>query len=205
VGRYQYYVSFIDDFNKFTWIYLLKNHSDVYQVFLDFQQLVERRFDKKIITLQTDWGGEYQKLHSFFNKVGITHHVSCPHTHQQNGSAERKHRHIVEVGLSLLAQASMPLKFWDEAFLTTTYLINRTPNRVLNFSTPLQKLEGGNPNYSFLRVFGCACWSNLRPYNKHKIQFRSKECTFLGYSTMHKGTSVFILKLVVFTSPVMFL
>jgi histone deacetylase 1/2 len=123
----------------------------------------------------------------------------------KNGSAERKHRHIVEVGLPLLAQASMPLKFWDEAFLTTTYLINRTPNRVLNFSTPLQKLEGGNPNYSFLRVFGCACWSNLRPYNKHKIQFRSKECTFLGYSTMHKGTSVFILKLVVFTSPVMFL
>jgi histone deacetylase 1/2 len=123
VGRCQYYVSFIDDFSKFTWIYLLKNRSDVYQVFLDFEQLVERRFDKKIITLQTDWGGEYQKLHSFFNKVGITHHVSCPHTHQKNGSAERKRHHIVEVGPSLLTQASMPLKFWDEAFLTSTILL----------------------------------------------------------------------------------
>jgi histone deacetylase 1/2 len=36
VGKHSYYVSFIDDFSKFTWIYLLKKHSDVYQVFLNF-------------------------------------------------------------------------------------------------------------------------------------------------------------------------
>ena len=88
----------------------------MYDVFLKFQQLVERPFDQKILAVQSDWGGEYQKLNSYFQQIGITHLVSCPHAHQQNGSAERKHRHIVEVGLFLLAQASMPLKFWDEAF-----------------------------------------------------------------------------------------
>jgi histone deacetylase 1/2 len=111
VGKHQYYVSFIDDFSKFTWIYLLKKCSDVYQAFLNFQQYVERKFDRKIVTMQTDWGGEYEKLNSFFQKAGIIHHVSCPHAHQQNGSAERKHRHIFEVGLALLANASMPLKY----------------------------------------------------------------------------------------------
>lgn len=124
-------------------------------------------------SLVTDWGGEYQKLHSFFTKIGISHYVTCPHAHQQNGSAERKHRHIVEVGLALLAHASMPLKFWDEAFYTASYLINRTPSKVINFETPLERLFHQPPNYSFLRVFGCACWPNLRPYNKHKLQFRS--------------------------------
>jgi hypothetical protein len=59
-------------------------------------------------------GGEYQKLNTFFQHIGISHHV-----------AESKHRHIVEVGLALLAHASMPLKFWDETFITATYLINR--------------------------------------------------------------------------------
>ena len=54
VGKHLYYVIFIDDFSKFTWIYLLKNRSDVYQVFLNFQALVERKFDRKIITMQTD-------------------------------------------------------------------------------------------------------------------------------------------------------
>lgn len=79
VGRHKYYVSFIDDYSRFTWIYLLKNKSDVFQVFLNFQKLVEGLFNKKIITLRTDGGGEYQKLSSFFEKVGISHHFSCPH------------------------------------------------------------------------------------------------------------------------------
>jgi histone deacetylase 1/2 len=100
--------------------------------------------------------------------------VSCPHAHQQNGAAERKDRHIIEVGLSLLANASMPLKYWDEAFLAATYLINRTPTKLLQYSTPLETLFHDKPDYSSLRVFGCACWANLRPYNSRKLQFRSK-------------------------------
>jgi hypothetical protein len=187
VGRYKYYVSFIDGFSKFTWIYLLKYKSEFFQKFHEFQKLVERLFDKKIIVVQFDWGGEYEKLNSFFTKVGITHLVSCPHVHQQNGVAERKRRHIVEVGLSLLAHAHMPHKFWDEAFLTATYLINRTPSKIISFETPLKRLFHTKPEYSSLRTFGCACWPNLRPYNNHKLAFRSKECAFLGYSNLHKG------------------
>nr|ABA98728.2 retrotransposon protein, putative, Ty1-copia subclass [Oryza sativa Japonica Group] len=183
----KYYVSFIDDFSKFTWIYLLKNKSEVFSKFHEFQQRVERLFNRKIISMQTDWGGEYEKLHSFFTKIGISHHVSCPYAHQQNGSAERKHRHIVEVGLALLAHASVPLKFWDEAFLAATYLINRLPSKVIQYSAPLERLLDQKPNYSALRTFGCACWPNLRPYNKRKLEFRSKQCVFLGYSNIHKG------------------
>jgi histone deacetylase 1/2 len=110
VGKYKYYVSFIDDFSKFSWIYVLKKKSDVFQVFHNFQQL-ERQFDRKILTMQSDWGGEYEKLNSLFQKIGIEYHVSCHHAHQKNSFAKRKHRHIVEVGLALLANASMPLKF----------------------------------------------------------------------------------------------
>jgi histone deacetylase 1/2 len=181
-------VSFIDDFSKFTWIYQKK--SDVFDVFHNFMKLVERKFDKKIVTVQTDWGGEYEKLNPFFQKLGITHHVSCPHAHQQNGSAERKHRHIVEVGLALLAHASMPLKFWDEAFLTATYLINLMPSKVIDNITPVERLLETTPDYKSLRVFGCACWPNLRPYNSRKLAFRSKQCVFLGYSPRLKVSNV---------------
>lgn len=81
----------------------------------------------------------------------------------------------------------MPLKFWPDAFLSATHLINRTPSRLLSYDTPLFRLFNQQPDYSSLRVFGCACWPNLRPYNTHKLQFRSKQCTFLGYSPFHKG------------------
>jgi transposase InsO family protein len=107
-----YYVSFIDDYSRFIWIYLLHRKSEVFQYFFEFQYLVEHMFNHIIITVQSDWGGgEYERLNSFFCQVGISHHVSCPHTPQQNGVAERKHRHIVEMSLSLLVTASMPLKY----------------------------------------------------------------------------------------------
>jgi len=95
VGRHGYCVSFVDDYSKFTWIYLLHHKSKVFRCFHDFQNMVERQFNRKIRAVQTHLGGEYQSLNSFFTRIGISHHVSCPHAHQQNGSAEHKHRHIV--------------------------------------------------------------------------------------------------------------
>jgi hypothetical protein len=51
VGRYRYYVSFIDDFSKFIWIYLIKHKYDVFHKFQDFQAMVERHFNKKILVV----------------------------------------------------------------------------------------------------------------------------------------------------------
>jgi hypothetical protein len=56
VGRKKYYVSFIDDFSKFVWIYTLKHKSEVFEHFYEFQNLVERLFDQKILSIQMDWG-----------------------------------------------------------------------------------------------------------------------------------------------------
>jgi hypothetical protein len=167
-GHKNYYVSFMDDYSKFTWIYFLHNKSKVSKYFVEFHKLVERRLGRKIIDVQSDWGREYEKLNSF-RSVGITHQVSYPHTHQQNGAAEHKHRHIVEMGLTLLTYASIPLKYWDKAFLAATYLINRTPTKFLSYDTPFNKLFGATPDYSSFRDFGCACWQNLRSYNSHKL------------------------------------
>jgi hypothetical protein len=59
-----------------------------------------------------------------------------PHTHQQQGSIERKHRHVVETGLSLLSHAHMLLRFWDDAFQTACYLINQLIIPVLQNKSP---------------------------------------------------------------------
>lgn len=81
----------------------------------------------------------------------------------------------------------MSLQFWDEAFSTTVYLINRLPTMTLHGVSPLTKLFGVSPNYSMLSIFGCKYFPCLRPYNSHKLDFRSQPCTFLGYSMSHKG------------------
>ena len=61
------------------------------------------------------------------------------------------------------------------------------PSHVINHETPVERLLHTKPDYKSLRVFGCACWPNLRPYNNRKLMFRSKQCVFLGYSAQHKG------------------
>ena len=59
---HKYYVSFIDAYSRFTWLYLLKSKADVFNVFLQFQLHVERLLQHKIINVQSDWVGEYRNL-----------------------------------------------------------------------------------------------------------------------------------------------
>ena len=85
--------------------------SEVVYVVEHFNTMVERQFTTQIKCLQSDWEGEYRKLQPLLHKFGIQFRHPCPHTHQQQGKSERKHHSIVETGLTLLAKASMDLKF----------------------------------------------------------------------------------------------
>jgi hypothetical protein len=58
LGKYMYYVSFIDDFSRNTWIYFLRNKSKVFDRFKDFKALVENQTEKIIKVLRTDNGRE---------------------------------------------------------------------------------------------------------------------------------------------------
>jgi hypothetical protein len=115
--------------------------------------MVERLFNTKIKQIQTDWGGEFRPLNTFFQKHGIIHRISCPHTHQQQGYVERKHRHIIDKSFALLAESHVPKTLWDEACQTSCYLINRLPTPVLQNISPFQKLFNRSPDYNFLRIF----------------------------------------------------
>jgi len=184
---FRYFVIFTDAHTKFIWFYPMVAKSDVFNIFHQFQALIERQFSLKIKSIQTDWGGEYRKLNMYFKTIGIHHRVICPHTHEQNGMVERRHRHIVEIGLTLLGQCHAPLKYWSYAFESSIYLINRMPTPVLNYKSPFECLLKSSPDYAFLRTFGCLCFPFLRPCNTHKLDFRSSACVFLGYSNSHLG------------------
>lgn len=146
------------------------------------QPLVEKSFSRSIKRLYTDNGGEYIALKSHLASAGITHLTTPPHTPEHNDFSERRHRHIVETGLSLLHHASMPISFWPEAFATVVYLISRMPKVNLSNQTSYSKLFGSKPNYDKLRVFGCLCYPWLKPYTNHKLDAKSTPCMFVGYS-----------------------
>nr|BAM42649.1 Polyprotein [Arabidopsis thaliana] len=182
IDNYRYYVIFVDHFTRYTWLYPLKQKSQVKDTFIIFKSLVENRFQTRIGTLYSDNGGEFVVLRDYLSQHGISHFTSPPHTPEHNGLSERKHRHIVEMGLTLLSHASVPKTYWPYAFSVAVYLINRLPTPLLQLQSPFQKLFGQPPNYEKLKVFGCACYPWLRPYNRHKLEDKSKQCAFMGYS-----------------------
>ena len=178
----KYYAIFVDHYTRYTWFYPLQRKSQVCPTFMAFKALVENKFHTKIGTLYSDNGGEYVGLRLFLTSHGISHLNSPPHTPEHNRISERKHRHIVETGLTLLSEAGVPKVYWPYAFATAVYLINCMPSPVIQNVSPFAKLLGHQPNYLKLRVFGCLCFPWLRPYTKTKLDDRSAACVFIGYS-----------------------
>jgi hypothetical protein len=61
LGGYLYYVSFIYDFSRKTWIYFLMIKSYFFDNFKEFQYILENHIDKKIMFLRTNNGGEFME------------------------------------------------------------------------------------------------------------------------------------------------
>ena len=192
MGGCRYFIIFIDDFSRFTWIYLLKNRSEIPQIYINFATMIHTQFSKCIKTFRRDNASEYRdsKLLSFLAKQGTTSEFSCPGTSQQNGRAERKHRHILDSIRAMLFSSSCPERIWGEAALTAVYVINRLPSSVLGNVSPFERLYDTRPHYGFLKVFGCACFVLLQPHEYSKLEPRARLCCFLGYGTEHKGYRV---------------
>jgi hypothetical protein len=57
ISRYVYYVSFIDDYSRKTWIYFLKSKDEVFSKFKEFKSLIENLSERNIKILKSDNGG----------------------------------------------------------------------------------------------------------------------------------------------------
>ena len=117
---------------------VLRKKAEATAVIKEFILMVETQFGKKIKVVRSDNAYELglsKELSMFFKDRGIVHQTSCPHTPQQNGIVERKHRYLLETARAVIFQSSMPLRYWGEGVLFATAIINRLPS---------SKLKGDN-------------------------------------------------------------
>ena len=116
VSGFKWFVTFIDCYTRMTWIYMMKHKSEVLRCFQDFHRMVATQFDSKVRILRTDNGAEYvnKEFAAYLSEEGILHQTICPGTPPQNGVAERKNRHLLEVARSLMFQMNVPKGLWRE-------------------------------------------------------------------------------------------
>jgi hypothetical protein len=189
----RWFISFIDNHTRMTWICLMKCKSEVSSLFKQFHNMVATQYSSAIQVLRSDNGGEFvkQELKQYLINHGIVHQTTCPYTPQQNGVAERKNRQLLEVVRASLFEAHMSTKYWGEAITAATYLINRIPSSTLGFQTPLSVLHKAicSPTVSHLqlRVFGCTAFVHLHKPLRNKLDPRALKCIFVGYAQHQKG------------------
>ncbi|KAF2345651.1 Integrase catalytic core [Trinorchestia longiramus] len=161
LGGGSYSVTFTYDYSRYTWVYIIKNKSDVFGVFTEFKALVENYYDHKIKILRTDNGGEYVStdFERFLKVNGIVHQKTVPKTPEQNGVAERMNRTIFEAVRAMLSDSKLPKTFWVEAVSTAVYVKNRSPTSAHKNLTPYQALNGHKPNVQHFRTFGCMAFA----------------------------------------------
>jgi hypothetical protein len=189
LGGAIYFVTFIDDFSHYTWVYLLKRKSEVFEKFQKWKALVENASGRKLKVLRTDQGGEYMsnEFKAFLESTGVRHEHTVPKTPEQNGVAERMNRTLIETVRSMLADANLPHEFWAEALSTAVYLRNRSPTKTLLKKTPFQAWMGKKPSVGHLRVFGCKAYAHVPKDERGKLDSKSKQCIFVGYGEEARG------------------
>jgi hypothetical protein len=141
-----------------------------------------------------DNGGEYtsKEFIALCKLTGIRRELNVPHYPQQNSVAERKNISIEETVKVLLNDQGLSMFLWGEETMTTIYVQNRIPHRILKDKTPEEAFSGKKPNVENLRIFGCPVYSHIPKDKKNKLEPSGNKRIFVGYSEPSKAYTIYI-------------
>lgn len=180
----RYFVSFIDDYTHFGVIYIIKEKSEVLGCYKQYEATSTSRFGTQIMSVRMDNGREYanKEFKHFCAERGIEEIFTVPYTPELNGVAERYNRTIMEKARSMIFDAGLEKRFWNEAVYAAVYVTNRSPTRALKNSnaTPAEMWFGKKPNLSNLKVFGCEAFVHVPNQTRKKLDSKSEKCIMMA-------------------------
>ncbi|PLW54990.1 hypothetical protein PCANC_02684 [Puccinia coronata f. sp. avenae] len=181
---YRYYVTFVDDCSKFTFVFPMKFKNNVFNCFKLFRASFEKDGKHPIRALRSDNGGEYisTEFTSYLASAGICHEPGPSHSPELNGVAERTNRTISNHIQCALLQAKVPKLFWADAlrhsFHSFDSFLCKTP---LGFKAPSAILGFRPVNLSTLHPFGCLSWYKVPEANRKKLDPKGRAAMLLSY------------------------
>ena len=183
-----YFLTFINDYSRYGYVYLLSHRHEALDVFKRFVLEVETKLDRRVKTLRTNRGREYlsDMFKGFCEEKGIVRHLTIPYTPQQNGVAERRNRTLLDMVRSMMAQANLPISFWGDALLSATYILNRVPSKSVS-TTPYELWNSRKPLLDHLRPWGSAGYVHNPTHRYGKLGPRATKMIFIRYPEHSKG------------------
>ena len=158
IGKNIYFITFIDDYSRFCWVYLLKrrNAATVTEVFEKWLNLTQNESNQRLKALRTDGGGEYscEIFQKELKTCGIEWQVTVPYTLQEDGVSENSNWVLVGHANAMVQHAGALKVYWAEALQTTVYLKNilLTKGTQGMDVTSYELWFGSKPDIKYLRV-----------------------------------------------------
>ncbi|MCH81218.1 retrovirus-related pol polyprotein from transposon tnt 1-94, partial [Trifolium medium] len=192
-GGCRYFITFTDDFSRKTWSSPLKEKSSAFEIFKRFKALVEKESNNQIKCFRTDRGGEFtlSNFNDFCTEHGIKRQLTVAYTPQQNGVSERKNRTLMNMVRSMLTGKCVPKRFWPEAVVWATYVINRSPTLSVKDMTPEEAWSNVKPSVSYFKVFGCIGYVHIPDAQRKKLDPKGIKCVHLGISEESKAYKLY--------------
>ena len=193
----KYFITFIDDYSRYMYLYLLRSKDEALDAFKVFKAEVKNQCGKHIKIMRLDRGGEYYGKYTengqapgafvkFLQENGIVAHYTMPGSPNQNGVAERRNRTLMDMVSSMRSNTKLPQYLWTETLKTVVYILNRVLTKVVS-KMPFESFKGWKPSLRHIRFWGCP--SEVRIYNpqEKKLDPRTISGYFIGYDERSKG------------------
>ena len=192
-----YFITFIDDYSRYGYLYLIKEKAESLDKFKIFRTEVEKQLGKVIKVVRSDRGGEYYGKHGdagqlkgpfskYLEDSGIVAQFTMPRSPEQNGVAERRNRTLMEMVRSMISRINLPGFLWGKALKTALYILNCVPTKAVPL-TPFELWTGRKPSLNHLKVWGCLAEVKLYNPTLSKLDSRTTRCYFVSYLEHSKG------------------
>ena len=128
-----YFLTFIDDYSRFSYVYLISHRFEALDCFKCFMAEVENLKERNLKVFRTNKGREYlsKQFQELCEEKGIHGQLTIPDTPQQNDVIERMNRTLLKMVRSMMAQVNLPISFWGDALLTVAYILNHVPSKLV--------------------------------------------------------------------------
>ena len=198
-GGYEYFITFIDDYSRFGYVYLMKRKSEAFEKFKEFRVEVENQLGKWIKAIRSNQRGEYLlgDFKDYLTENGIISQLIAPGTPQQNSVAERRNKTLLDMVRSMMSYSTLPISFWGYALNTTMYLLNLVPWKSVP-KTTVELWIGCKPSMGHLSIWDCP--AHVLKGKSNKLQPKTEVVFFVGYPKgtvgglfySHKDNKVFV-------------
>lgn len=185
----RYFLLLKDDFSHYCFIYFITAKSDVTACIKNFLLKADKHCPKGIKTFRSDNGLEFinKNVSEILMKYGVEHQRSVAYCPEQNGSAERQNRTVVEAMRTILQTRNFKQELWAEAANSAVHILNLTGNSTLKDVSPYELWFGRKPKIDDLHIFGEEVYTYIPDIKRKKLNSKGDFGVFVGYGENVKG------------------